>query len=98
MTPDTGRALANIRPLALDLGIEVTADDNFLYCNGQPIGIGCNSTYATEVEFIGYLMIWLQENEYRFKKSSEWKKSIQRYWFTPEQAEQITRRKQSNDA
>lgn len=55
MTEDTKRAIEAIDPIAKELKIKVTADDSFLYCNGQAIGIGCNSAYATIKEFIGYV-------------------------------------------
>lgn len=54
MTEDTKRAIEAIEPIAKELHIKVTADDSFLYCNGQAIGIGCNSAYATVTEFIEY--------------------------------------------
>ena len=81
MTEDTKRALDAIMPIAHELNIAVKADDRFLYCNGQAIGIGCNSTYATIVEFISYAMFWLTIREPRFRPLSlVTEKQIKRYW------------------
>jgi hypothetical protein len=57
MSEDTKRALEIIKPMSKELNIEVAADDRFLYCNGQAIGISINSTYATIMEFIGYVLV-----------------------------------------
>ena len=91
MTGDTERALAAIRPIAEILGIEVSADFHFLYCDGQPIGIVCNSAYATVKEFIGYAMLWLADHEYRFDTAcgSELREAVQRYWVDRENAKLI---------
>ena len=55
MSEDTARALEVIEPMAKALNIHVRADRKFLYLNGQAIGIGCNSSYATIMEFVGYV-------------------------------------------
>ena len=90
MTKDTERALEIIAPICNELDIVVDADKDFLYCDGQAIGIGCNSTYATLNEFIGFLMVDLCNREhYRFKMSEELEKSIKRYWFTDEQIQKM---------
>lgn len=81
MTNDTKGALEVIEPIAHELNIEVRADDYFLYCNDQAIGIGCNSTYATIKEFIGYVMIWLCEREnHRYNIPDSLAEQIKRYW------------------
>ena len=84
MTNDTKIALEVIRPLAAHLNIEVDADDKLLYCNGQAIGISCNSTYATINEFLGYAFLRMCQREYRFRDSIEdalWlQEDIRRYW------------------
>ncbi len=59
MTSDTEKAMEIIKPMAKELNIDVSADDHCLYCNGQAIGIACNSTYATLNEFLGYAMWWM---------------------------------------
>lgn len=85
MTEDTKRALEIIKPMADFLKLEVTADDTMMYVGGKNIGIGCNSTYATVMEFIGYMIC---EYEYRFRDLNLTEKqigSIQRYWFSDEQ-------------
>ena len=89
MTEDTKRALEIIGPVAKELNIEVSADYDFLYCNGQAIGIACNSTYATPNEFLGYAMIWIGGREYRYRVPESYKKEIKRYWFTDEQIEKM---------
>ena len=54
MTKDTERALEIIAPIAKELGVKVTADDNLLYINNDGgIGITFNSTRATVLEFVG---------------------------------------------
>ena len=84
MTNDTKRALEIIEPMAKELNIEVSADDRLLYCNGQAIGISCNSTYATINEFLGYAFLRMCQREYRFRDSFEdavWlQEDIRRYW------------------
>ena len=91
MTGDTERALAAIRPIAEILGIEVSADAHFLYCDGQPIGIEANSAYATVNEFIGYAIFWLASHEYRYKRTcgQELCDAVKRYWVNREDAERI---------
>lgn len=84
MTNDTKRALELIEPMAKELNIEVKADDKLLYCNGQAIGIACNSTYATINEFLGYAFLRMCQREYRFREGIEEAKTlrgtIKRYW------------------
>lgn len=98
MTNDTNRALEAIRPIATALDISVAADDKFLYLNGQAIGIGCNSTWATVNEFIGYafLKVWMKDKYMYCDMSDELRDRIKRYWFTSEQMEMI-RKGQKHD-
>lgn len=93
MTDDTKRALEGIEPMAKALNIQVRADNRFLYLNGQAIGIGCNSAYATINEFIGYafLTVWMKDKYMYCELSDELRDRIKRYWFTPEQLEQVIR-------
>lgn len=89
MTEDTKRALEAITPMAKQLGIEVAADDHFLYCNGQAIGIGCNSTYATIKEFVGYVFATVYKHDV-FDLHGEAIPSkildrVKKYWFTKDQ-------------
>ena len=97
MTNDTRIALEKIQPLAYELDIEVTADNDFLYCNGQAIGIMANSTYATVMEFIAYAFDWLCKREYRFKpcQSEDLDNAIQRYWYSKPQHKQVMQLKES---
>lgn len=85
MTDDTKRALEAIQPIAKVLNIQVSADDKFLYLNGQAIGIGCNSTWATVNEFIGYAFVktWTADKSVRIPEPLM--SRIKRYWFTKEQ-------------
>ena len=87
MTNDTKRALEIIKPIADELNIKVNADDRLLYCNGQAIGIGCNSTYATIMEFIGYVLV---------KEYSKWRRlntrlfdDARRYWVSEEMLKKL---------
>lgn len=90
MTADTERALAAIKPLADELNYNVRADENMLYVNGIGIGIACNSTYATIMEFIGYIFLVEFCNEFRLVRLSDsQREAIKRYWFSPEQLEKL---------
>ena len=95
MTDDTRRALEASAPLAKELTVTVSADHNFLYCNGQAIGIGCNSTFATLMEFIGYLMVKVYAKDLLqlrgVKLTSEFVSVIKRYWYTTAQYTQFCR-------
>ena len=93
MTNDTRIALEKIQPIAYELNIDVRADGSFLYCDGQPIGIGCNSTYATINEFLGYAFLRMCQREYRFKdgmaEAKELQEAIKRYWISKAALEKI---------
>ena len=94
MTEDTKRALDIIAPMAKELNIRVRADGGCLYCNGQAIGIVCNSTYATVMEFIGYL-IFLWSKDKREPVPSRMAERIRRYWFSAEQMEQFRKAREA---
>lgn len=79
MTEDTKRALAIIEPMAKELRIKVDADDTHLYVGGETIGIACNSTYATIMEFIGYLVTY-HANKNRWALTSKQVERVKRYW------------------
>lgn len=89
MTKDTEKALEIIKPMAKELRITVTADDSFLYCNGQAIGIGCNSAYATIKEFIGYVFATVYKHDvfdmHGDKIPQKVLDRVKGYWFTEEQ-------------
>lgn len=91
MSEDTARALEVIEPMAKALNIHVKADRKFLYLNGQAIGIGCNSSYATIMEFVGYVFAKYWTDGKCIKIPGTLKERIRRYWFTPEQLEQVIR-------
>lgn len=95
MTNDTKRALEIIKPMADELNIKVNADDRLLYCNGQAIGIGCNSTYATIMEFIGYVLV---------KEYSKWRRlntrlfdDARRYWVSEEMLKKLQGEEQESE-
>jgi hypothetical protein len=75
--------------MAKELHIQVDADNSFLYCNGQAIGIGCNSTYATIKEFIGYVFATVYKHDvFDLHGEAVPPKVMARvkdYWFTKEQ-------------
>lgn len=86
MTSDTERAMEIILPMAKEFNIDVKADFHCLYCNGQAIGIACNSTYATLNEFLGYAMYWMSaRNHSRWNQLPEqFEKLIKEYWVSEE--------------
>lgn len=84
MTPDTERALKIIEPIAKELNIRVSADDKRLYVDDPyfgetAIGISCNSTYATLMEFIGVLTL-RHARDRRWEVSKKQQETIKRYW------------------
>ena len=89
MTEDTRRALEVIEPMAKELSIRVSADDRFLYCNGQAIGIGCNSTYATINEFIGYAFTKVCSKGKSLEIPAELREDVERYWFSADKVKKI---------
>lgn len=83
MSNDTKRALEIIAPMANELHIQIAADQYYLYCDSQAIGIACNSTYATIMEFVGYLVfLWAADREIKLPKEID--KRIKRYWYSGE--------------
>ena len=85
MTDDTKRALEIIQPIAEKLNIKVSADDKILYLDGMGIGISMNSTYATLMEFIGWLFMVKYDPDFRkVKLTEEQQETIGLYWITPE--------------
>ena len=101
MTEDTKRALEVIAPLAKELHIQVDADNSFLYCNGQAIGIGCNSAYATIKEFIGYVFATVYKHDvFDMHGENIPLKVMQRvksYWFTDDQLAMFKREIKANE-
>lgn len=90
MTNDTKRALEIIEPIAKELNIKVTADDRILYVNGMGIGIAMNSTYATLMEFIGWLFAKKYDPKFReVKLTEEQQETIGLYWITPDVIEKL---------
>lgn len=101
MTEDTKRAIEAIEPIAKELNIKVTADDSFLYCNGQAIGIGCNSAYATIKEFIGYVFATVYKHDV-FDMHGEALPAkvlnrVREYWFTKSQLEKFRMETKTNE-
>ena len=101
MTEDTKRAMEMIRPIAKELGICVNADDDWLLCDEQAIGIACNSTYATVVEFIAYCMYRLDKRELRFRGAISWNKlaeeAVKRYWLSNQLAMKLGKGKKEGE-
>ena len=90
MTNDTRKALEMIRPIAELLNIDVSADDRILYLDGMGIGIQANSTYATMMEFIGWLFLVKYDPDFRrVKLTEEQQETIGLYWITPETLEKF---------
>lgn len=86
MSTNTQRALEIIKPMANELKMAVDADDKFLYLDDIAIGISYNSTWATLMEFIGYVMV--REYTQRFRGvwfADRQEEKIKRYWFTKDQ-------------
>lgn len=82
MTEDTKKALEIIKPIADELNIKVSADDDILYIDNIGVAIGCNSTYATLMEFIGYLTL-KYNSKFRFiYLSQEQIDSIKTYYYS----------------
>lgn len=89
MTKDTARALEIIKPLADELHIAVEADETILYMNGQPIGIACNSTYATLMEMIGWIFLKVFALSFRRMNVNSIRGDIERYWISREALKKI---------
>ena len=90
MTDDTKRALEIIQPIAEMLNIKVSADDKILYLDGMGIGISMNSTYATLMEFIGWLFLFKYDPKFREVKLTEAQQdTVGRYWITPEMLKKL---------
>lgn len=81
MTEDTKKALEAIKPVAKILCIDVMAEGEKLYCNGQKIGIACNSTLATVLEFIGYAFITVYCKNRFCKVTKNIRSAVERYWY-----------------
>ena len=97
MTEDTKRALAIIEPMAKELGITVKADESILYMNGQPIGIGCNSTLATTMEALGYMFLEKYPKWRCTDISEELTEDITRYWISAAALRKILQNRESKE-
>ena len=85
MTKDTERALEIIRPIAKMAGVDVKADDNLLYINNDGgIGIACNSTRATVLEFIGWLIIYYDSHFRDLGLNDKQLATIRLCWYSQE--------------
>ena len=90
MSKDTERALEIIKPIADELNIEISADDKILYVNDMGIGISCNSTYATVMEFIGYLIAVKYDPKFRLVGLTDKQRGqIKRYWLSSAQLSKL---------
>lgn len=101
VTRDTKLAIEAIEPIAKELNIKVTADDSFLYCNGQAIGIECNSAYATIKEFIGYVFATVYKHDvfdmHGENVPTKVMRRVKSYWFTDEQLAMFKREIKANE-
>ena len=88
MTKDTERALEIIKPIAEMVGVEVKADDNLLYINNDGgIGITCNSTRATVLEFVGWLIVYYDGVWRDLKLTDEQQQIIRTFWYSQAEIE-----------
>ena len=85
MTRDTEMALNIIEPIARMVGVEVEADDNLLYINNDGgIGIAFNSTKATVLEFVGWLIIYYDSYFRCLGLSEKQLDTIKMFWYSQE--------------
>lgn len=90
MTEDTKRALEIIKPIADELKLDVRADDKMLYVGDIGIGISMNSTYATIMEFVGYLYLNHYTKRFRgIKVDADTDELITRYWVNDKLLEKL---------
>ena len=88
MTKDTERALEIIKPIAKMVGVEVEADDNLLYINNDGgIGIAFNSTKATVLEFVGWLIIYYDSHFRCLGLNDKQLDSIKTFWYSQSEIE-----------
>ena len=88
MTKDTERALEIIKPIAEMVGVEVKADDNLLYINNDGgIGIAFNSTKATVLEFVGWLIIYYDSHFRCLGLNDKQLDSIKTFWYSQSEIE-----------
>ena len=63
------------------MGITLSADDGLLYIGEDAIGIGCNSTYATVMEAVGYIFLKeFPKFRYGVVLDKDLTEDIKRYW------------------
>ena len=88
MTRDTEMALNIIEPIARMVGVEVEADDNLLYINNDGgIGIAFNSTKATVLEFVGWLIIYYDSYFRCLGLSEKQLDTIKQFWYSQSEIE-----------
>jgi hypothetical protein len=88
ITPDIEQAVKILLPICQELGYQIYADGSVMTIDGQKIGVGCNSTYATVMEGIGYIFYRGYAEGFRphpISKASE--EAIKRYWVKKRQSE-----------
>ena len=80
-TEDTKQAIEILRPICNLLGITLFADAGLLYIGEDAIGIGCNSTYATVMEAVGYIFLKeFPKFRYGVVLDKDLTEDIKRYW------------------
>ena len=96
MTKDTERALEIIKPIAEMVGVEVKADDNLLYINNDGgIGIAFNSTKATVLEFVGWLIIYYDSYFRCLGLSDKQLDNIKTFWYSQSEIERRNEEEES---
>ena len=70
------------------VGVEVKADDNLLYINNDGgIGIAFNSTKATVLEFVGWLIIYYDSHFRDLELSDKQLDTIKQFWYSQSEIE-----------
>ena len=80
MTEEAKQAVEILAPICKELHIDIKADGNRLYLNGQGIGIACNSTYATVMEGLGYIFLKKYPQFRMVAVTQSLQKAIKRHW------------------
>jgi hypothetical protein len=79
------------------VGVEVKADDNLLYINNDGgIGIIGNSTRATVLEFIGWLIIYYDSHFRDLELSDKQLDRIKMFWYSQAEIERRRNGREKN--
>ena len=70
------------------VGVDIEADDNLLYINNDGgIGIAFNSTKATVLEFVGWLIIYYDSHFRCLGLSDKQLDTIKQFWYSQSEIE-----------